>query len=220
VAGEAAVPPDQAEAELSAAPTLIGRLDWRGRVLTGDALYCQRHLCQQVVAAGGYYLLMVKGNQQRLYADLQLLFDAPPEEALPLLDRREVETVETGHGRLDDTRHLITSTDLSGYSDWPHLAQAFRLERCWKEKGQAKRQVRYGITSLPLEVAAPARLLALKRGHWQIENRDHYVKDVTLGEDRSPIHLGHGPAVLATLRDLALSLLHRAGCQAIARRLR
>ena len=219
-AAETAVPQDKAEAERSVAPTLIARLDWRGRVFTGDALYTQRSICEQVVAAGGDYLLIVKENQPRLCSDLQLLFDAPAEQALPLLDRRETRTVETGHGRHEDTRHLVASTDLAGYSDWPHLAQAFRLERTWEEKGRTRRQVRYGITSLPPDVAGPDRLLALKRGHWQIENRDHYVQDVTLGEDRSPIHRDQGPWVLATLRDLALSLLHRAGHHAIASRLR
>ena len=69
-------------------------------------------------------------------------------------------------------------------------------------------------------IAGPDRLLALKRGHWQIENCVHYVKDVTLEEDRSPIHLGNGPSVLAILRDLALNILHQAGFRAIASRLR
>ena len=73
--------------------------------------------------------------------------------------------------------------------------------------------MQYGITSLPPTVADAARLLALKRGHWQIENSLHYVKDVTLGEDRSLIHVGKDPSVMAMLRDLTLSLLHQNGCQ-------
>ncbi len=213
-------PTGKAEAELSVAPALLERLDWHGRVLTGDALFCQRTLCQQVVAAGGDYLLIVKDNQPTLHADIQLLFEPPPALALPLRDRREATTVEHGHGRHHDTRHLIASTDLVGYSDWPSLAQVFRLERTWQEKGVSKREVRYGITSLPVPIADAERLLALKRGHWQIENANHYVKDVTLGEDRSLVHLGNGPSILAIVRDLALSLLHQAGYRAIASRLR
>ncbi|MDO8673756.1 MAG: ISAs1 family transposase, partial [Dehalococcoidia bacterium] len=69
-------------------------------------------------------------------------------------------------------------------------------------------------------VADAARLLELKRGHWQIENGLHYVKDVTLGEDRSLIHMGEGPSVMALIRDMALNLLHQNGCRTIAQRLR
>jgi hypothetical protein len=210
---------EKAEAELSVAPVLIERLEWPGRVFTGDALFCQRNLCHQVVAAGGDYLLLVKENQPTLCEDIRLLFD-PPLPTLPLTDRRESRTVDQGHGRHDDVRHLVASTDLVGYSDWPALAQVFRLERTWQADGQHHRIVQYGITSLPPRVADAARLLALKRGHWQIENGLHHVKDVTLGEDRSLIHLGAGPTVLAMLRDLTVSLLRRAGHRTIASRLR
>jgi predicted transposase YbfD/YdcC len=211
---------DKAEAELSVAPDLLKRIDLRGRVLTGDALFCQRNLSKQVVDSGGDYLFIVKENQPRLHEDIRLLFDPPPGLSLPLEDRRLARTVDHGHGRHYDTRVLIASIDLVGYSDWPDLAQVFSLERTWREKGKTKREVRFGVTSLPREVAGAERLLELTRGHWRIENCDHYVKDVTLGEDRSLVHLGNGPSILAMLRDLALSLLHRAGYRAIASRLR
>ncbi len=213
---------DKAAAELTAAPALIARLDWRGRVLTGDALFCQRHLCAQLRAAGGDYVLLVKGNQPTLYHDLALLFDPPAAEPppWPLLDRREAVTLEKGHGRTHDRRHLLASTALTGYLDWPGLAQVFRLERTWRVRGQAQRAVRYGITSLPPADADAARLLALKRGHWRIENGLHYRKDTVFGEDRSQLRLGAGPMVVAILRDAALSLLHLIGCRNVAARLR
>ncbi len=210
---------DKAEAELTVAPALIKRVDWQGRVMTGDALFCQRNLCQDVLDARGDYLLIVKENQPTLYKDIRLLFD-PPFCRPPLDDRREVKTVDHGHGRHQDTRWLIASTDLVGYSDWPGIAQVFRLERTWQERGETKGEVQYGITSLPTAVADAARMLALKRGHWQIENGLHYVKDVTPGEDRSLVHLGKGPSVMTMLRDITLSLLHHSGCRAIAQRLR
>lgn len=111
------------EAELTVAPALLARVSWPGRVLTGDALFCQRHLCQQVLDAGGDYLLLVKENQRTLYDAIRLLFDPPPDLAPPpLLDRREMCTVERGHGRRADTRCLVASTDLTEYLDWPGLA--------------------------------------------------------------------------------------------------
>jgi predicted transposase YbfD/YdcC len=207
---------DKSEGELTVAPALVARIDWRGRVLTGDALFCQRALCQQVLRAGGDYLLVVKENQPTLLHDIALLFDPPGAARPPVLDdRREACTVERGHGRQDEVRHLVTSTDLMDYLDWPGVAQIFRVERTWREKGRCRRQVRYGLTSLPPAVGSPARLLALKRGHWGIENRLHRTKDATLGEDASQVHVGQGPTVLALLRDAAVSLLHRAGVRAI-----
>lgn len=212
---------DKGEAELTVAPALVERFAWSGRVLTGDALFCQRALCQQVVAAGGDYLMLVKQNQGTLYGDIQLLFDPPAAvAALPLLDRRSHHTRERGHGRYREVRELVASTDLGDYLDWPGQAQVFRVERTWHEHGHAKRARHYGITSLPPEVADPARLLALKRGHWTIENRLHRRKDVSFGEDASLIHAGQGPTVMALLRDAAVNVLHLAGIQRVAARLR
>jgi predicted transposase YbfD/YdcC len=212
---------DKAEAELTVAPSLLARIAGPGRVLTGDALFCHRGLCQQVLTAGGAYLLLVKANQETLSGDIALLFDPPAAvPAAPLTDRRVVRTVESGHGRTLERRELLASTDLGGYLDWPGARQVFRLERTWREHGIAKRVLRYEITSLPPAAADPARLLALRRGHWAIENRLHRRKDVTFGEDASLIHVGAGPTVMALLRDAAVSLLHRAGVQRVASRLR
>jgi predicted transposase YbfD/YdcC len=213
--------PDKAEAELTVAPALLARIAWSGRVLTGDALFCQRALCDQVQAAGGDYVLVVKENQGTLYRDLHLLCDPPAAvPAAPLTDQRSARTVESGHGRTRDTRELIASTDLTDYLDWPGVQQVFRLERTWRERGKAKQARHYGITSLTPEQADPARLLALRRGHWTIENRVHRRKDVSFGEDASLIHVGQGPTVMALLRDAALSLLHGAGVRRVAARLR
>jgi predicted transposase YbfD/YdcC len=212
---------DKAEAELTVVPRLLARITWPGRVLTGDALFCQRTVCEQVRQAGGDYLLLVKENQGTLHADLRLLFD-PPTTVLPatLTDRRMARTLENGHGRARERRELVASTDLDGYVDWPGLQQVFRLERTWREHGQVKRALHYGITSLAPTQADAAQLLALRRGHWSIENRLHRRKDVTFGEDASLIHVGGGPMVMALLRDAAVSLLHRAGVQRVAARLR
>lgn len=215
---------DKAEAELTVTPELITKIDWQGRVMTGDALFCQRHLCEQMLAAKGDYLLLVKANQPRLYRAIELLFEpdvlcagAAP---LTMLDRRQARSVDQGHGRTAEVRHLIASTDLTDYLDWPGLAQVFRWERTWIERGKRKHQVRYGITSLPPAIGTATRLLALKRGHWSIENGLHGTADVVLGEDRSQVHVGQGPTICAQLRATAISVLHRAGCHQVAARLR
>ena len=81
-------------------------------------------------------------------------------------------------------------------------------------------ELAYGVTSLTSKQADPARLLALVRGHWQIENRLHWVRDVTFDEDRSQVRTGQAPHVMATLRNLAISTLRRAGAANIAAALR
>jgi predicted transposase YbfD/YdcC len=207
---------DKVEAELTVAPRVIGQMDWHGRVLTGDALYCQRHLCQQVLDRGGDYLLTVKANQPTLYRLLLRTFDP---QARPLLHCQEVRTIDKGHGRIE-IRHLRATADPLALPDWPGIAQLICIERTWWEQGTRKQQVRYAITSLPPAIGTARRLLALKRKHWLIENRGHRAKDVTLGEDASLIHLGQGPNVFSVLRNAALSLLHRAGYHAITSRLR
>jgi predicted transposase YbfD/YdcC len=210
---------DKAEAELTVTPEVIASVDWRNRVLTGDALFCQRKICKQVCEAGGDYLILVKANQGTLFEDIRLLFE-PADPSITLTDQREATTVDSGHGRYADTRHLIASTDLVGYLDWPYHAQVFRLERTWTEKGTSHQAIRYGITSLPPQVADAADLLGTKRGHWQIENQLHLPKDVTLDEDASLAHHGFGPDILAILRNLVISLLHHAGITTIAAQLR
>lgn len=201
------------------APVLIARLNWHGRVLTGDALSCQRPLCQQVLDAGGDDLIAVKQNQQTLARDLQLLFDPPAGLApRPPTDERHAETLDDGHGRTLERRRLTASTDLVGI--WTGERQALRIARTWREQETTNRAVRSAITSLSPVQATPAHLLACKRGHWAIENQLHRCKDVNLGEDASLIHVGQGPQVMAVLRDTAVSLLHRAEVRQIAARLR
>jgi predicted transposase YbfD/YdcC len=227
VLAQLVVDAQQQQAELTVAPDTIKQIDWQGRVLTGDALYCQQALCTQVVQAGGDYLVIVKQNQPTLLSDIVQVF-APltaEEQArmgvhtvhpLPIQVYR---TVEKGHGRLEE-RVIRVSSELAGYSSWPYLSQVFEYTRTWTTKGVSKQQVRYGITSLPAEVSDAARLAALKRGHWQVENALHYVKDVTLGEDANQMHLGNGADVFAMVRNIAISLLRRDGHRDIAAQLR
>lgn len=98
---------------------------------------------------------------------------------------------------------------LRGYLDWPGVQQVFCIERTRRVGGQRRREVAYGLTSLPSEKADAARLLALQRGHWRIENQLHYVRDVTFGEDACRIHSGDGPEIMAALRNAIVSLLHQ-----------
>lgn len=108
-----------------------------------------------------------------------------------------------------EIRQIWTSSQLNDFADFPHVAQVARIQRTRTQvkSGKTETEVVYLITSLSPEEASPQRLLALNRGHWGIENRLHWVRDVTFGEDQSQIRTGCGPQMMALLRNLAISLV-------------
>jgi predicted transposase YbfD/YdcC len=199
--------------EITQVETVLRQLVLPGRVLTMDALLTQRHVAQTIVDAGGDYVMIVKNNQPQLRADIELVFTLPPAG-----DRQEsTRTVDIGHGRIEQ-RNITTSEALVGYSDWPALAQVFELGRhvLTQKTGKEQAEVVYGVTSLRPERATPDRLLDLVRGHWQIENKSHGVRDVTFDEDRSQVRCGNIPQVMVALRNTAIGLLRWAGHTNIA----
>ncbi len=199
--------------EITAVETLLHHLVLEGRIVTMDALLTQRHVAQTIVDTGGDYVMIVKENQPRLRADIELVFTLPP-----VGDRQETaRTRDIGHGRIEQ-RNITTSEALVGYSDWPGLAQVFELGRhvIIQNTGEERVEVVYGVTSLRPERATPGHLLALVRGHWQIENKSHWVRDVTFDEDRSQVRCGNIPQVMAALRNTAIGLLRWAGHTNIA----
>jgi predicted transposase YbfD/YdcC len=96
---------------------------------------------------------------------------------------------------------------LNNYLDWPDVGQVFELERVRVLKDKTEVEVVYGITSLGRQRADAAALLGRVRGHWGIENRLHYVRDETLGEDRCRVRKGQGAQVLAAIRNAVVHLL-------------
>jgi predicted transposase YbfD/YdcC len=199
--------------EIPVAQALLPLLDLRGRVVTADALHTQVDLVAGVVAQGGDVVLTVKGNQPTLYADLTTSF------ADPRTPCTQAQTVDRRRGRVE-WRHLRVSTEVAPYlrqqSRWPHVAQVGELTRTVHTGSAVTIELVYLLTTLPPERASPTDLLELVRAHWHIENGLHYVRDVTFGEDRSHLRTGHAPQILAALRNLALTLIHRTGSHAIA----
>jgi hypothetical protein len=109
---------------------------------------------------------------------------------------------------------------LNAYLDWPGVARVGRLEREVTVGGESTVEVAYLITSVPPGEAGAAELLGWLRGHWGIENRLHYVRDVTMGEDANRARIGSGPQALAALRNLAISKLRLDGVTNVAAALR
>ena len=109
---------------------------------------------------------------------------------------------------------------LADYLDWPGVAQVCRIEKEVKVRGEETYEVSYAITSVPRDQAGAATLLGWLRGHWGIENRLHWVRDVTMGEDANRTRTGSGPQVLAALRNAAIGQLRSLGSENIAASLR
>ena len=200
-------------------PKLLACLDLRGIVVSGDALFAHRDLSLQIVQAHGDYLWVVKANQEGLYDEIQTLFEpvvTRPGWSAPPMDFRTAQTVEKGHGRLEKRRITVSSL-LADYSQWPQAAQVFKLESQRTDAlGRTQQEVRYGITSLPAELADPNRLLHLVRGHWGIENGLHYRRDATMREDHAQLRMGQAPHLLAMLNNTAWGLLERLGATNLA----
>ncbi len=130
-----------------------------------------------------------------------------------------VTTLNKGHGRRE-RRTLKATTALNEYLDWPGVAQVGQVESEVVKDGKTTHETRYFITSVSRAVADAAQLLQWARGHWSIENRSHYVRDVTMSEDSSRIRKRSGPQVMAALRNATIGFLRTMGQANIAESLR
>jgi predicted transposase YbfD/YdcC len=198
--------------EISLAPTLLGYVDLRNKVVIGDALHTQRQVSIQIGKAGGNYLWTVKGNHPQLLQDLQDWFDDKvallPGMGSPPKDFCSATITNKGHGRLE-VRTLTTSSQLNDFLDWPFLQQVFQLKRSItiSKTGKIRQETLYGVTSLSAEQASPAQLLHMLRSYWRIENSLHYPRDVTLHEDQTHFKKYSAAHNIATINNLILALI-------------
>jgi predicted transposase YbfD/YdcC len=149
-----------------------------------------------------HYHFIVKNNQKTLLNDISSYFqnsDRAPEF---------VDITPGDHGRIE-TRKIWTTSELNGYLSFPHVGQAFAIERIFENKqtGKISKDIAYGITSRKKEDADSKRLLKINRGHWTIENCCHYILDWNYDEDRSRIRTGYGPENITRLRKFAISVI-------------
>ncbi len=179
-------------------------------------LHTHADFMQVVHDQRGFSLLTVKGNQPILKASLRLYFTDPATSFLP---HEQACTIDRRRGRTEE-RCILVTTALNDYlrPRWPLVQQVAQLTRTVTQRrtGTITQEVVYLLTDLPPVLAPPSRLLELNRGHWSIENRLHYIRDVSFGEDRSRLRTGQAPQVLAALRNLAITLIHRQGFTQIA----
>ena len=152
------------------------------------------------------YLLTVKGNSPETYETLETIhWDRDTTS-------RFSEDTQPAHGRIEDRRIQVLNP-LPGLINYPQVRQIFRITRTRTlvKTDETSAEITYGMTSLPPDRAEAERLLALNRGHWTIENRNHLHRDTTFGEDACLMHTGHGPSNNAIVNLTALAIIFHRG---------
>lgn len=205
--------------EITAVPELLRVLELSGCIVTMDAMGCQRKIAQEIIEADADYVLALKGNQETVHQEVKTFLDAALQERQAVgpvgakLSKAaatlvSLETVEKDHGRLE-TRRYYQSDQLNWFADrakWAGLKTVGMVESLRELNGEQSLERRYYLSSLPLEAGTFARAV---RSHWGIENKVHWIMDVSFREDQSRARAGYAAENLATLRRLALNLLKR-----------
>lgn len=204
--------------EVSALKPLLTEALCKGRVLTTDAAQSYHEFGRHVKRLGGDVMVIIKDNTPTTHSDLHLFFEDPH------ADRRtwqSSEQIEKGHGRLE-RRHILTSPDLNAFleRDWGEVGQVFRVQRERTCKGQHSVEVAYGWTTLSPQRCSAQALLSYNRAHWAVENRLHWRRDVTLGEDACGVRLDPVAEMLAVLNTVVLALMDLHHVTNVARQLR
>lgn len=195
--------------EIPAVRDLVSDFDLHGAVVTVDAMHTQTDTATAITGAGGDYVFTVKDNTPTLRSKLK---------ALPWAEVPAHRVTSTGHGKR--TTRAIKVANAPDWVDFPGAAQVAQVRRTVTRQGKKTVEVVYLITSADHRTAPPATLAAWVQGHWGIENRLHWVRDVTFDEDRSQARTGTAPQVMASLRNTAIGLLRLNGWNNIAATLR
>lgn len=197
--------------ELVIGPEVLKHLTIKNHVVTGDALFAQRTLCEQIVTDGGGFVFRVKGNQETLESDIRLFF-----QNLPFgVTLETYTTIDRWKGQ-KEVRELSISKNqqLLAYLNWPGLTHVWQMKKTVTKKATTITEVSVGIAGLPEEIIKDkneAELIAgYIRGHWNIENRLHRQRDVIFHEDHATIRCGNAPQIMAALKNLVISVFHRA----------
>ncbi len=194
--------------ETAALRALLEDVDLHGCVLTLDALHTTRDTARSIVETrGADCVLAVKANCPDTFAQLAAI-DWDGDGV-----RRHADEPAKAHGRIEARR--IAARDLlpNTLGPFPGVRQAFRVvrERTDAKTGAASRETACGITTVPADRADPERLLAWNRGHWQVENGNHFRRDASMGEDAARFRARHAPANHATLNNIALAVVFHNG---------
>lgn len=196
---------------------MLDSIDIEKKNITADALLTQRDFANYLVEErNAHYFFVVKGNQKTLQDDIAYHFKDCAETT------PDFETIEAGHGRIEVRKIWVTS-ELNEYLEFPHIQQAYAIERDVEFKNSGKKREKelvFGITSRSEKETDAENILKNVRGHWGIENRCHYVIDWNYDEDRSRIRTGFAPENITRLRRFAVGLIKSKRVKSVAQKMR
>jgi predicted transposase YbfD/YdcC len=200
---------DDKSNEITAIPELLRLLKLNGCLVTIDAMGCQRDIAQNILDAGGDYLLAVKDNQETLAEDVEQEFKHAQADGFSHMDHLYREVIDKGHGRIEKRQYWYTH-DIQGLGTlerWPKLRGMVMCRATRTAKGETSVEDRYFITScIHDDVAIIADAI---RNHWAIENGLHWVLDMAFLEDQSRIRSGYAAENIATIRKIAINALKK-----------
>ena len=202
---------DEKSNEITAIPELLKLLDLSGCIVTIDAMGCQKKIAWQIVGQEADYVLAVKENQGRLLEDVEDLFSCGQRAGFEDMKHDFCQTLDKGHGRVETRRcWTIDDPEQLSYIEtgryWPGLRSIGMVTAERRRGNQVSVESRYYISSLESDAG---RLLQATRSHWGIENRLHWVLDLSFREDESRVRTGNASENLAIIRHMALNLLRK-----------
>jgi predicted transposase YbfD/YdcC len=190
--------------EIAAVPELLKVLALKGALVTLDAAGCQVEIARQIRAAGGDYLLAVKGNQPGLHAAVQAVFERADAAGYAGVAFDHHTTAEVARGRAEERSVAVVYDPAGVPADWPDVAAVVSVLRERVVGGEATTTVHFYVTSLRGSAEQLGRLV---RRHWAVENELHWTLDVCFREDANRTRTGHAGANLGLVRRVAVSLL-------------
>jgi predicted transposase YbfD/YdcC len=201
---------DEKSNEITAIPRLLEMIDVKGRIITTDAMGCQKDVARRIFEKKGDYLFCLKGNQESLHDEVRFFFDECRTGNYEDVEHSYFESVEKDHGRIETRRCWVVEDDATQWlergDEWPGLASIAAIESERKIRGKTTTDTRYFISSLKGKAEKVANAA---REHWAIENSLHYVLDVTFNEDKSRIRKDNAPENLVVLRRIALNMVKK-----------
>jgi predicted transposase YbfD/YdcC len=204
--GQVAV--DSKSNEITAIPELLKLLEFKGAIVTIDAMGCQKAIAEQIVAKEADYVLAVKDNQPTLHEDVHQVFIDGLENDFAGMEHRQHQTSEKGHGRTETRHYHLVKVPQELAIKHAEFTGMKTIGMVFSERqvgdGPTTAETRYYISSMDVEVKTFARAV---RGHWGIENSLHWQLDMTFGEDGNRVSNRRGAENLALLRKLTLVLL-------------
>jgi predicted transposase YbfD/YdcC len=198
---------DEKSNEIPAVPELLKLMDLSGATVTLDAMHCQVETAQAVIAADADYILIVKQNQESLHTHLLNRFIEYGDADYQVDGLRRHKTVKKSHGRKERREYyVIEAPDDPVLARWPGIRSIGMIYRRRETGDKIQEETMFVISSHAPKVKMLSRHI---RGHWAIENSQHWVLDVTFAEDASRIRKGSSPEISAALRRMALNILQR-----------